>query len=238
MGDLNNTGEENTQVDPAETGDTDQEETQTGDGADADTQEDTATDDESAEEGDKTGEEDKTDPETKPVVDEEPKIRKRNVDFILERKNRKIEKLKNKEEETDDDEDEDIDPDDAKIIEKHVAKALSPFLAKQMQDEDAQEINTFVKDNPDFAPYVDKVKKFAQHPTRKDLPIASIFYEVAGPDLLKIGAKRAKQADEEAKETNAGGGTGQTDTTEKSVWDLTPEEFAEQQETIRNKVRD
>lgn len=238
MGDLNTTGEESTeQADQAEAGNTDQEETQTGDGADTDDQEESASDDDNATEED-SEEEKEEKPDSKPDVDEEPKTRKRNVDFIIERKNRKIEKLKNKEEANEDEEDDDIDPDDAKIIGKQVEKYLSPFIAKQMEEEDTQEINTFVKDNPDFAPYIDRVKKFAQHPSRKDMPIKSIFYEVAGDDLLKIGAKRAQKANEEAKESSAGGGSSQGDTTEKSIWDLTPEEFTARQEELRNKPRE
>jgi hypothetical protein len=238
MGEIQNTGEEEN-VDQAENGAEDQDESQNDSATDEQESEgDDTSEGENTENSDEE-EEDKT--ESKPTqADEEPKVRKRNVDFILERKNRKIEKLKNKEDEEthEDDEDDDIDPDDAKIIQKQVAKALSPFLAKQMEDEDQQEIQSFVKDNPDFAPYIDKVKTFAKHPSRKDLPIQSIFYEVAGPDLLKIGAKRAQKANDEAKESSAGGGSSQGGTSEKSIWDLTPEEFAERQEALRQKPRE
>jgi len=174
------------------------------------------------------------------IADEEPKSRKRNIDFIIQRKNDKIAKLEKENNGANEDEDEgdDIDDDDAKIIDKRVAKAMTPFIQKQMLEEDEGEISSFVKDNPDFAPYADKVRKFAQHPTRREMPIKSIFYEVAGDDLLKIGAAREKKATDKAKESSAGGGDGTGGESEKGVWDLTPAEFAAQQEKLRQRPRD
>lgn len=180
--------------------------------------------------------------EANPDADEEPKSRKRNIDFILQRKNEKIAKLKKENyganEFEEEEEEDDIDLDDAKIIDKRVLKAMSPFIQKQMLEEDESEISSFVKDNPDFAPYADKVRKFAQHPTRKEMPIKSIFYEVAGDDLLMIGAKREKKAIDKAKESSAGGGNGIGGESNKGIWDLTPAEFAAQQEKLRQRPRD
>lgn len=173
-------------------------------------------------------------------ADDEPKTRKRNIDFILERKNRKIEKLEKKANNTDDEEenDDNLDDDDAKIIDKRIKSALTPFINKQMQEEDEQEISTFIAENPDFAPYADKVRKFAQHPSRKELPLASIFYEVAGKDLLKIGADRAKKSIAESKQSQAGGGSARNTDTPKSVWDLSTDEFEKQQQEVRSRQRE
>ena len=194
-----------------------------------------------ADNGVKADEDDKAKAEVEPTppADEEPKTRKRNVDFIIERKNKQIEKLKSKgnvaNADEDDDDDDDLDISDKAIIDKRVAKVLTPYIQKQMQEEDANEISEFVAKNPDFAPYADRVKKYAQHPTRKDLPIKALFYEVAGDDLLMIGAKRAKELGDKAKESSAGGGSSQGGDGAKSVWDLTPEEFTAQQNALRNK---
>lgn len=211
-----------------------------GEGEETDTSEDDNTD-----KGDEVeeGESDKKDkPESKPTpktADDEPKTRKRNIDFILERKDRKIAKLSEKANNADHEEEDDIDNDDAEIIDKRIQKALTPFVSKQMQEEDQQEIATFIAQNPDFAPYADKVKKFAQHPSRKEMPIQSIFYEVAGPDLLKIGADRARKSLAESRKSNAGGGSG-TKGAEgpKNVWDLSPEEFEKQQQEVRSRQRE
>lgn len=246
----NNTGNEEEKDLDAENGDADQDESQKG----ADEEDEAASEDENDEgkpDGDKADEDeeddkksDKTKSKPAPKADEEPQTRKRNIDFILDRKNRKIEKLQEKtagaaKKDEEEEEDEDgLADEDAKIIDKRVNKILSPFIQKQMADEDKQEIADFVAANPDFKPYAEKVAKFAQHASRKNLPIESIFYEVAGKDLLKIGADRGKKADDKTKHTQAGGGGNRGGDAPKNVWDLTPAEFAAEQEKIRNKPRE
>lgn len=250
MGDQNNAGGDDKEIIETEEGADDQDESQNDGGADdadkgADKSDDEKSDEKEDDEADDKSDDKKEDESKKPTpnADEEPKTRKRNIDFILERKDKKIAKLEKKAsgagaEKEDEEEEDDLDPNDANIIQRHVAKALSPFLAKQMQDEDNQEIGDFVKQNPDFAPYVAKVQKFAQHPSRKDMPIKAIFYEVAGDDLLKIGAERAKKAGIESKKSQAGGGNSNGGGSEKNVWDLSPEEFEAQKESVRSKTRE
>jgi len=246
MGDENKTGEEiKDQNSNAEGGDN-QDESQNDAGA----EDEGNSDDENAEDkndGDEADEDegddkksDKSKSKPTPKADE-PQTRKRNIDFIRDRQARKAEKQKAKQDngaENDGDEEDDLAPEDAKVIDRRVKKILSPFIQKQMADEDAQEIADFVAKNPDFKPYVEKVARFAQHESRRYMPIESIFYEVAGKDLLKIGAERGKKADKEAKQTQAGGGSNRGGDTPKNVWDLTPEEFAAEQEKIRNKPRE
>ncbi len=190
--------------------------------------------------GDGTGESQKTDPNANPNdADEEPKTRKRNIDFILARKNEKIKKLQGEKggEQRPPEGDEDIDDEDAEIIDKRISKFMNPLLEKQAEDEDAKEIAEFVQKNPDFAKYANKVAKFSKHPTRKAVPISSIFYEVAGEDLIKLGADRARIADDKARESGSGGSAGNGGA-EKSVWDLTPEEFTAKQQEVMRKRRD
>lgn len=234
MGEINNSNDED--IIEGE-GNQDLDESQNDDGAGNESEGDDTPDDDNSGDGDEADKGDK--PESKPTLkaDEEPKSRKRNIDFIKERQERKAQKNLNKGDDAGADDDDDIDSDDAKIIQKQITKVLSPFLQKQMQDEDTQEIGDFVKQNPDFAPYAETVKRYAQHPTRRDMPIKALFYEVAGDDLLKIGAKRAQKARDLAKESGAGGGSGGW-SSEKGVWDLSPEEFATQQEALRNKPRE
>lgn len=184
---------------------------------------------------------DKKDEKTNPDEDEEPKTRKRNIDFILERKDRKIQKLKGKDDKgNDDDTDDGVNPEDEKVIGKVVSKYLNPIIEKQIKEEDEQEIATFLTNNPEFKPYADKVRKFSQHESRKNIPIESIFYEVAGKDLMKIGADKARKADKEAKDSGAGGGNnrGGSDGGSKSVWDMTPEEFEKEQQKVRSTPRE
>lgn len=234
MGEINNSNDDEKEIIEGEESSEDN-----SDGADEGADGADKSDDDNSDDGEEADDDNKS--KSKPTInaDEEPKTRKRNIDFIRERQAKKAEKQASKGYDVDlaDDDDDGIDPDDAKVIQRQVAKVLSPFLQKQMQDEDSQEIADFVKQNPDFAPYAQKVAKFAQHPTRRDMPIKALFYEVAGDDLLMIGAKRAQKAREMSKESGAGGGSG-GGSSEKSVWDLTPEEFQAQQEAVRNKPRE
>lgn len=195
--------------------------------------------------GGEDGAEDKTkatDKKPIPKVDEEPPARKRNVDFILERKNAKIAKLQdknNKPNNDEADEDDDVAPEDAEIIDKRVQKHLKPFIEKQIAEEDKAEIDAFIAQNPDFKPYADKVAKWSKHPSRQGLPIKSIFYEVAGDDLMKIGADRSRKADIEAKKTGAGGGNNRGNGGgAKPVLEQTPEEFEATQNAVRSKSRE
>jgi len=169
----------------------------------------------------------------------EPEVRPRmsTKDFIIQRQQKKIAKLKGR---TDGEgseeagEDDEISQEDEDLITKVVAKKFAPILDKSLQAEDEQEIQGFLKDNPDFKPFEVKARRFMQHPSRRQLPIKSIFYEVAGDQLLKIGADRKTKADEDAKHTQTGGGSNRAGEGEKkSVWDLTPEEFEAEQEKVR-----
>jgi hypothetical protein len=239
----NNTGDEEVKDQNTENGDNNQDENQKvedagseDDKGDSDSDENTGDDQNDDTDKDDT-DDNKTSDEKPAPADDEPKTRKRNIDFILERKNRKIEKLQHKEDDNDED-DSDIDPDEAEVIDKRIAKVLSPYVEKQREAEDQSLIDSFVSKNPDFAPYANKVKTFVKHPSRRDLPIESIFYEVAGPDLLKIGADRAKKATQEAKQSQAGGSTGSTESGAKDAWNMSDDEFTAKQEAIRNKPRE
>lgn len=202
---------------------------------------DEGTDDGEAE-GTKEGEGDKK-PDAKDTKekDDEPPTRKKPIDFILERKNRTIAKLKGgagkgdkSSEAAGAGEGEDaVADEDKKLILDTVMPILEPVLKERADAQDSQELKTFLDANKDFKPYEAKIRKYMQHPSRAHLPIESIAYEVAGKDLLAIGAKRGKQADEKAKETTTGGGSA-AGGGEKSVWDLTPAEFEAQQQKVRS----
>ena len=109
------------------------------------------------------------------------------------------------------DADDDLSPEDATAIDKRIAKALSPFQKKEAEQEVEASIATFLQDNPDFSSFASKVRRFANHPSRSSVPIKSIFYEVAGDKLLKMGAQRSKAADVKAKKGRTGGGNATTD---------------------------
>jgi hypothetical protein len=170
---------------------------------------------------------------------EEPPVSKRlsAKDFIIQRQQKKIDKLQKGEGEDDqpDDEGSELLPEDRRSILQVVGEALSPVLEKTIQAEDDKEIAQFIKDNPEFAPFVDKAKRYISHPTRRHLPIETVFLEVVGrKTLMQMGAEKQRLADEEAQKGQGGGSTargGQGGV--KPVWEQSEEEFAQKQEAIR-----
>jgi hypothetical protein len=170
----------------------------------------------------------------------EPLQRKRlsKQDFIIRRQQKKLAKGLAKDEgeqeidevETDDSE---IAPEDEALITKVVAKRFAPIIDKSLADDDNREVSTFLEENPDFKPFEAKARRFMQHPSRRSLPIKSIFYEVAGDALIRIGAERQRVADLRAKESQTGGGSGRSGEGARSAFDLSSDEFEAKQEEIR-----
>ncbi len=168
----------------------------------------------------------------------EPEVRKRlsNQDYIIQRKLKKSEKKgEGGGEDNETDNDDEVAPEDEALINKVVAKKFAPIFEKTLEAEDNKEIQDFVNENPDFKKYESKVRRFMQHPSRRQLPIKSIFYEVAGDELLRIGAERSKAADDKAKNSQTGGGSNRTgDEGGKTNLELTPDEFEAKKERIRH----
>ena len=235
-------------------------ESNSGDGQDSDKgadQDQDAGDDADGDDSDADGDQDgkkgddaKAD-EKKPKDDgSEPETRKRKTakDYIIERKEKKLAKLEGKkadakaddqdaagDDDASDDSADDIDEEDEKIVEKVVSRKLAPLLQQQAEAEDNADIQAFLTANPDFAPYEAKARRFMKHESRANLPVQSIFYEVAGPDLMKIGAARAKAADVEARKSKTGGGGSRSVEGEKPVNEMSPDEFRQRQDAVRAK---
>lgn len=175
----------------------------------SDEETDTADEDESEDE-----EDDGSEPELR-----KPKKGAPNSEWAAYRKQQKAKKEaagEDKDEggdESEDEDDDDLDPNDEESakIQKIIDKELKPYRDAEAEREVDTEIATFLQDNPDFKPYAAKVKRFALHPSRAQLPVKSVFYEVAGDKLMKIGAKRAMEAAKKANKTKTGGGNANAD---------------------------
>jgi hypothetical protein len=130
---------------------------------------------------------------------------------------------------TDDDaedsDDDDMSPEDAAAIDKRIEKAIAPFKKQAAEQEVDTEIATFLNANPDFKPYAAKVRRWALHPNRQNVPVKSIFYEVAGDKLMALGAKRAKAADVKAQKTKSVGGRTGGEQGNKSFKDMPLNDF-------------
>lgn len=114
-----------------------------------------------------------------------------------------------------------------------VKAELADIRSREEQREDEAEIQQVIKDNPDMAQYAEKVRGLATHESRKQVPITSLFYEAAGADLMKIGARRAAEAGADAAEgqndgTSAGASGGVP------VNDMSAQDFKTMQDSIRH----
>jgi hypothetical protein len=243
MGEIETTEqEEDTTV---KTGEEDTDTSENNDGADDGDQDGSDADDnkDDAEGDDQEAGKDKSKSDTSKDDEQEPPTRKRPIDFIKERQERKKAPKETDKSKGADDEDaeDDIDPEDEKTIGKVVSKrlkeALEPFAQAQAQQQDDAEIADFLKANPDFKAYEAKARKYMAHPSRKDVPIEEIFYGVAGRDLLKIGAKRSKIADDEAKKSKSAAGS-QDAGAAKGNATLTREQLEAKQAEVRSKMAD
>jgi hypothetical protein len=181
-------------------------------------------------------------PDEKDQGDMEPpvKARKTAKDFIIQRKEAKIAKLQAKLDEKKGDGDDDqgdqdgdneneggILPADRKAILETIAPVLQPFIDKSLQAEDETEVAEFVKANPEFSPFAAKARKFMSHPSRRNIPIETIFMEAAGGvnGVMKLGAQRLKNITDKAKNGASGGGPGGAGDGKKAWGDMNPGEF-------------
>jgi hypothetical protein len=171
----------------------------------------------------------------------DPEVRKR--DFIIARMQRREAKQNaNKNKDGNDgagdgagnDDGDEIPEEDERLVTRVIDKRYGDIFTKQEEAQDKAELSKFLGDNPEFKTYETKIWRFWQHESRRHLPVSTIAYEVAGKNLLKIGAARAKQADEKAKE-NANSGRSNVDTGKKAVEDMTYEEFMAHKEAVKRK---
>lgn len=169
--------------------------------------------------------------ETTPPADEEPPVRKKPIDYIRERQERRAEKAKAKEE----GEDDDITPEDEELVSKVIDKKYGGTFEALQEKEFQAELGTFVQTNPEFEPYKAKIEKWAKHPAYSNLPLEQVAHAACGKELLKLGADKARAADSEADGSKTGGNTDRAPdgSAKKKVWDMTPEEFAAEEARVR-----
>lgn len=168
--------------------------------------------------------------------------RKTKKDYIIARKNAKIAKLAAQQArenadidaEPEESESSSEGAEDAEADEENPLEALTPIVDEHIATQDAHEVTEFLKEHPDLGIYAEKVEKWMKHPSRRNLPVKAIFAEVAFDHLMKLGADRARKADAEAKETQAGGGGSNRDAVSPIDWKTaTKEQVAAEQLRVR-----
>ena len=176
--------------------------------------------------------------------DPETNQRKSAKDYIIQRKEKKIKKLEAAAAagaEGDDPDDPDAvpaempegdDPDDDNPL-----AGLAPIIESHVATQDAQEVSKFLDEHPDFKPYRAKVERWMKHPARRSLPVSTIFFEVAGNDMMKMGAERERNAVAKAKNTKSGGGSNR-DAMAPTDWSkATPAELETEKQRVRQTSR-
>lgn len=106
-----------------------------------------------------------------------------------------------------DSEDEDYDND-----KKKPNKAVEAINQMKLQTTVDSAVTKFFDDNPEAKEYRKRVEKFVKHPERmkfikSGLPVEAVIAEALAPHLQRIGALKAKMADEEAARSKDGGKT-------------------------------
>lgn len=150
-------------------------------------------------------------PEPEPE-DEEPPVRKSAKDFIIERKDRQIAKLKG---------DEDPDPAAQPDVRTVIQEELAPIKATFAKSADEQELQAAFAKYPDAKKMEKTVRRYMENEAYARVPVEFIVRGL-------IGVKEAvkAKADIEAKGTRQGGHTRRpTEQKPKTAWDLTEEEF-------------
>lgn len=183
-----------------------------------------------------------------PSVDEEPPVRKTKLEYILERKDRKLQKLKEQAapeakavEENNAEADDDLTPEEeakiARVIEKRYGdklKVVDTIASSTEEDHLKQEVSELIGKEPQFKEFESKILKWAKHPSRANMPLKAIAYEVAGERLMELGAQREREARKEAEASKTGGATARKPegSTKSSAWELSKEEFDKKTSSI------
>ena len=120
----------------------------------------------------------------------------------------------------------DIDPDDAKTIGAIVEKNTAGVKKQLQATQDRLEVDAFIQEKPEFSKYKPTIMKYLQHPVYSKIPVKNIAAMVASNDLIKLGAKKEREAQTKADSTKTTGSTsrkqdsGQTDWTRASKDDF------------------
>lgn len=113
-----------------------------------------------------------------------------------------------KDEENKDDDDDDLTDAEKAAIDRRIAKMNAPVNSELQQLRVKDAVSTFLKQGNNaevFKGLEDKIVKTALHKNAKDWPIDRVAFAVAGPRLLKEGARLGRAADEEAAKTKHSG---------------------------------
>lgn len=123
----------------------------------------------------------------------------------------------------------DIDKDDVNTIGKILEKQTAG-TKKQMQTiADRLEVDTFIQERPEFTKYKPAILKYLENPVWNQIPIKYIASAVASDDLMKIGARKEREAQSKANATKDGGSQVRTQDGGATDWSRVPKAAFEEQ---------
>lgn len=111
---------------------------------------------------------------------------------------------------------EEDDPEDVATIGRVVTKTIKPLQEQiERQTESLQatknenEVDTLIREKPEFAPYRSRILTYMKHPAYLNIPAENIAMmpNVAGKDLMKLGAEKEREAAGAAADSKGAGGT-------------------------------
>ncbi len=103
--------------------------------------------------------------------------------------------------------DEDIDAEDQKTITTIVQRETAEIKKSNRALEDKVDVDSFIRDNPQFSRYRGTMLKHMGHESYKNVSVKNIAAIVSAEDMQKLGAKKEREASEKAKETEDKGGS-------------------------------
>ncbi len=157
----------------------------------------------------------KEEPPEDPAKHEVP-VRKSAASFIIERKNRKIEKLAAKsttpKEELDEngnpvapeEDNDEITPQARQAIQEEIAPIVEHFTKGEDERSRNSEISEYLSTNPEHKRYEPVARKYAATKEYQGVPAEVIFHHLAFRDAEAQGAKKAQLAADEAKRKSTG----------------------------------
>ncbi len=135
--------------------------------------------------------------------------------------------------------DDEIVPDDEAIISKVLDKKLSPFTQQLQNQKTEAELAAILAQNPEYKPYEARIRRWVTHPNRaglikQGLPVKTVVIEALSPYLQKIGADKAKKADDKARMDNVDGATSTPATGKLPDFNkMSTEEFTKMSEQVK-----
>lgn len=104
--------------------------------------------------------------------------------------------------------DDDFGADTEEEVNKLVDKKLDPILKRNQEIQDRTEIASFLGTNPEFGKYKESIEAHVKDPNYRNIPIDRIAKMIAADDLMKIGARKEREAQRTADATRNNSNSG------------------------------